>query len=313
MKPLTALPLALSVALAVAPLHAQQGKQTKIAKSAKKRSYYPPQLPGAESHVYKEVGDVKLKLWVYRPKGASAQDRRGAIVFFFGGGWRSGSPQQFEHQCKALAEQGMVAMTADYRVSTRHETKAIACVADAKSAIRWVRQNAAMLGVDPDRVAAGGGSAGGHIAACTGVVKAYDEESEDANISSSPNALVLFNPALALAPVDGRNPLTPEKTEEMPSRVGADPKLISPIHHVRPKAPPTIIFHGKADDTVPYWTAEAFTKAMIAEGNRCELKGYEDEAHGFFNYGRNGNVAFESTTKAMIGFLKEQKIISPNE
>ena len=69
----------------------------------------------------------------------------------------------------------MVAMTADYRVASRHGTQARHCVADGKSAVRWIRQHAGRLGVDPHRVAAGGGSAGGHGAACTGVIAQGDE------------------------------------------------------------------------------------------------------------------------------------------
>ena len=87
--------------------------------------------------------------------------------------------------------------------ASRNQVKAVSCVADAKSAIRYVRQNAARLGVDPNRLAAGGGSAGGHLAACTGVIQGFDEAGEDTSISSVPNALALFNPAVALAPVDG--------------------------------------------------------------------------------------------------------------
>jgi acetyl esterase len=136
---------------------------------------YPPNLPGAKVEVYKTVGDVKLNIYIYNPEGHKPSDKRPAIVFFFGGGWSHGSPAQFQEQCKYLASRGMVAMTADYRVSSRHQVKAVSCVTDAKSAVRWARANADRLGIDPNRLAAGGGSAGGHIAACTGVVKGFDE------------------------------------------------------------------------------------------------------------------------------------------
>src|SRR2546425_12315614 len=139
-----------------------------IAQDKKGAKAYPPKLPGAEVEAYKTVGDTKLNLYVYYPPGHKASDKRAAIVFFFGGGWTGGSPGQFEQHCKHLASRGMVAMTADYRVASRNQVKAVSCVADAKSAIRFVRQEAARLGIDPNRIAAGGGSAGGHIAACTG-------------------------------------------------------------------------------------------------------------------------------------------------
>src|SRR5262245_37466762 len=158
---------------------------------------YPPKFDGARSETYKKVGDVTLSLNIFEPPGASAPNRP-AIVFFFGGGWTNGSPAQFEQHCRHLASRGMVAITADYRVASRHQVKPTACLADAKSAIRWVRQNAKRLGIDPQRIAAGGGSAGGHLAAATATVPGFDEPGEDTKVSAVPNALVLFNPALVL-------------------------------------------------------------------------------------------------------------------
>src|SRR5439155_355871 len=89
---------------------------------------YPPKLDGAEIETYKTVGDTKLNLYVYYPPGHKASDKRAAIVFFFGGGWTGGSPGQFEQHCKHLASRGMVAMTADYRVASRNQVKAVSCV-----------------------------------------------------------------------------------------------------------------------------------------------------------------------------------------
>src|SRR6516165_7192747 len=94
------------------------GQQQKVAKA------YPPKLDGAAIETYKTVGDTKLNLWVYYPPGHKPSDKRAAIVFFFGGGWTGGSPQQFEQHCKHLAACGMVAITADYRVASRQQVKA---------------------------------------------------------------------------------------------------------------------------------------------------------------------------------------------
>ncbi len=204
-------------------------------------------------------------------------------------------------------------MTAEYRVLKRHGTPAVACIADAKSAVRWLRQNADRLGVDPDRILAGGGSAGGHLAACTGTIREFDEPSDDASISSIPNALALFNPALMLAEFDGRAPFDQERLYAMPDRVGADPVRASPVHHVRQGAPPTIIFHGRADDTVPYFTAELFTHEMRKAGNRCELSGFAGENHGFFNYGRGDGSAYQATIRQLDEFLVSLDFLSPKD
>ena len=248
---------------------------------------FPPEIDGARVETYKITPQSELKLWIFDPPNLMPGEKRPAIVFFFGGGWRAGTPSQFEHQCRYLASQGMVAMTADYRVMSRHKTLADKCVADAKSAIRWVREHAPRLGVDPNRVVAAGGSAGGHLAACTGVIEGLDEASEDQALSSVPNAMALFNPALVLAPFDG-TPIDDEKIAGIAERTGVPPEAISPIHHVHKGMPPTIIFHGEADTTVPFATARRYTEVATAMGNRCELADYPSASHGFFNHGRNG-------------------------
>jgi acetyl esterase/lipase len=266
---------------------------------------YPPTFDGAREVTYKTVDDVELKLWIFEPTSHRAGDKRPAIVFFFGGGWKSGNPGQFEQHCRYLASRGMVAMTADYRVRQRHGTLADKCVADAKSAIRWVRANAERLGVDPDRIVAGGGSAGGHLAACTSVIPDLDDPAESSlQISSVPNALALFNPAVLLAPFDGVT-LDEEKLADLVTRTGVEPERISPIHHLRSGLPPTIIFHGQADPTVPYATVEAYAKVATATGNRCELVGYPGATHGFFNYGRDGSPGefFPATLYRLDRFL----------
>ncbi|RPH76737.1 MAG: alpha/beta hydrolase [Nitrospiraceae bacterium] len=272
-------------------------------KAKKKSREYPPQLPGAKFEVYKTIGDVKLNMYVYLPADHKPTDKRPAIVFFFGGGWQSGTPQQFEKHCEYLASRGMVAMTADYRVGSRHGAKVVDCVRDAKSAIRWARKESQRLGIDPNRLAAGGGSAGGHLAAACGVIKGLEEASEGTSISSVPNALVLFNPVLVLVSIDGSAKVDEKKFSDWQKRMGVPPKEVSPYHHVTANAPPTIIFHGQADSTVPFRTVEAFTKAMQNAGNRCELVGYPDQQHGFFNYGRGDDKFFRQTTRKMDEFL----------
>ena len=265
---------------------------------------YPPSFPDARAEVYKTIGETQLSLYIFEPpaSGTTAPKNRPAIVFFFGGGWTNGSPTQFEQHCRALAARGLVAITADYRVLSRQKAKPIDCVADAKSAVRWLRANATRLGLDPQRIAAGGGSAGGHLAAAIATVPGFESPGEDLKISSVPNALVLFNPALVLAPLSGLD-LADFNSRVPAERMGTDPKNLSPAHHVKKGTPPAIIFHGQADTTVPYATAEAFTTAMKTAGNRCELVGTPGAQHGFFNYGRGDNSAYRATLAATDAFF----------
>ncbi|MGZ0709664.1 alpha/beta hydrolase fold domain-containing protein [Coraliomargarita sp. W4R53] len=230
-------------------------------------------LPDAE-HVYKTASGVKLKLYQFSPAGLTHTDKRPAIVFFFGGGWSGGTATQFYVQADYLAQRGMVAFTADYRVSSRNKTTPFESVEDAKSAVRWIRQHASELGIDPNRIVAAGGSAGGHIALCTAIIDGYNSDQEDLSISSVPNAVIGFNPVAD----------TSEKTGfQAPLFKRDSATSASPIHHVRPGLPPILIFHGTADRTVPFEQIERFTQLMQENGNSCQLIPFPGKTHGFFN------------------------------
>ena len=260
----------------------------------------PPQpttVAGATSYVYKSIGGVELRLHVFSPRGRGPVAQRPAIVFFFGGGWTEGSVEQFAGQARHLTQGGMVSVLVDYRVFGRHGTSAFEAMADAKSAVRWVRSRSAQLGVDPNRIAASGGSAGGHIALSTAVFDTFDEPGEDKTISSKPNALVLFNPAV------DTNHNTPK---EFPSRFANRQKDGSPMHHLGPGLPPMIILHGKADKVVPYGDVERFCAEAVRLGNQCQLIGYEGAGHGFFGQGQWYQKTLQEADRFLtkIGYLE---------
>jgi acetyl esterase/lipase len=301
------LPLCAVALLAAGAAHPQE-------KGDKKATTDADRFGATDVRVYKTAGDEKLRMRIYLPEGHKPTDRRPAIVFFFGGGWRSGSPKQFTNQAKYLASRGMVAVTAEYRVYTRHKATVADCVRDAASAVRWVRANAGTLGIDPDRIAAAGGSAGGHLAAAVGTLSGFDDLREDAKVSARPKALVLFNPALDLR-AEAFGDRKPKKGRELDGRLGAKVEALSPTLHVTRGTPPAVIFHGKADTTVPYQQAERFCAAMKKAGNRCELVGYDGQPHGFFNFGRSENRYFVETMRrtdeflASLGYLKGEPTI----
>lgn len=218
-------------------------------------------------------GAVGLDLHVFLPDGHQASDSRPAIVFFFGGGWNSGSPSQFHPHCEYLADRGMVAISAEYRVANAHGTTPQECVKDGKSAVRWIRENAATLGVDPNRIAAGGGSAGGHVAAATGTLTNYEEPGENLAISSKPDALVLFNPVYDNGPGGYGH-----------DRVQAYWEDFSPLNNISSAMPPAVVFLGTDDSLIPVATAESFKSQMETAGVRSDLHLYDEEPHGFFNF-----------------------------
>jgi acetyl esterase/lipase len=214
-------------------------------------------------HVFSPAGEVQIA--ALRP----------CVVFFFGGGWKSGSYLQFVPQAEYLASRGIVAISADYRIASIHKTTPDKCVEDAKSAIRWVRGHSTELGIDPGKVIAGGGSAGGHLAACTALVTAFDAESDDKSISAKPNAMVLFNPAMNIATLfkqraSGNSPITLDTAE-----------AITPNNFLSKDTPPAILFFGTADDLKA--GGDEYVKKATALGLRAEMWTAAGMPHGFFN------------------------------
>ena len=262
-----------------------------------------PEFVGATVEVYKTIGKVELKAWIFKPSSINESQKLPAAIFFFGGGWRGGSPKQFVEHCKYLSSRGMIGIVVDYRVSSRHPVKVVDCIADAKSAVRWVRLNSERLGIDPERIAAGGGSAGGHLAAATATVAGFDSAEGQASISCRPNALILFNPAVVLAGIPGKVEMNEERLASLTKRAGVEPSKISPYHGDLTSAPPTFIVHGKADTTVPYQSVEFYSEKMHANNRECRLIGYENQQHGFFNFGKSGSEYFNKTVAEMDAFL----------
>lgn len=251
---------------------------------------YPPTFSDARVETYRAIEATELKLWIFGEADSKAP--KPAIVFFFGGGWNSGSPTQFENQARHFAKRGMIAIAADYRVKSRHGVQVVECVKDAKAAIAWVRENAARLGIDPNKIAASGGSAGGHLAAATGTITGFGNDER-------PNALILFNPGCTLAPIGEWNPPATSGDRLGIERLGVEAKVISPAHHIGPHTAPTLILHGKADTTVPYATVVAFESEMKKAGRTCKLVGYDGASHGFFNRGEH----FDKTLAEADAFL----------
>ena len=250
----------------------------------------PGKLP---AEVYRH--DPDLKLYFAYPEGKQdTGEKLPTIVFFFGGGWRTGSVNAFARQAEHFSRRGMLVVLADYRINSKHQTTPFDAVQDAKSAMRYVKAHADRLRVDTTRLAAGGGSAGGHLAACTAFCPGNDSPDDDLSISPVPKALVLYNPVVDFS-------LFQNRLENM--QIGDRHLTISPYHHIVKGAPPTLIMHGTDDATVPAWTVEAFSKKMTEMDNYCVLKLYEGYGHGFFNYRDNNPTPYNLTIKDADDFL----------
>ncbi|MEC7281597.1 MAG: alpha/beta hydrolase [Verrucomicrobiota bacterium] len=263
---------------------------------------YPPKISSDSVHTYKSVEGHDLKIWVFNPT-ITSKTNAPAMLFFFGGGWNSGSPTQFVKYCELLSERGMVGIVADYRVKSRQGVQAKTCVEDALDALRYITKNATSLGIDPIRIGVGGGSAGGHLAASLGTIHASNP--------SAPKVMALFNPATILAPIsddlsdaplvelEKMNARYQAKEEHLRTRIGLEPVELSPFHHVASNSPPAIIFHGTNDKTVPYESAKLFASQLRKNGVFVDLKTYEGAGHGFFNR----EPYFSQSAKELEAFL----------
>lgn len=254
-----------------------------------------------EDRLYKKTSQGELTLHFSLPVDWKASDKRPAVVFFFGGGWTSGSYEQFVSQSDYFASRGMVAASADYRIASIHHTTPDKCVEDAKSAVRYLRGHAAELGIDPDKIVAGGGSAGGHIAACTALIDAFDADTDDKSISAKPNALVLFNPALNIDELAAQRKASPEDK--------ARAEAITPNRFINAKTPPAILFFGTDDGLKS--GADGYLAKAKPLGLRAELWTAAGEKHGFFNRAPWAQVTVKKADEFLVslGYLKGEPTV----
>ncbi len=246
--------------------------------------------PDIKRVIYKQIDTTFLALDFYYPANIKPDKTYPAMIFFFGGGWNGGSTSQFKPHAKYFSKRGIICVLADYRVKSRNNSTPFDALEDAKSAIRFLRKNAEEYQIDTSRIIASGGSAGGHLAAATAIISKYDNPSENLEISSKPNALVLFNPVIDNGPGGYGY-----------DRIGSEYKDFSPIHNIKAGAPPTIFFLGTEDKLIPIETAMYYKTVMKKVGSKCELFLYEGEKHGFFNYKHLDN--FNKTISETDTFL----------
>jgi acetyl esterase/lipase len=226
--------------------------------------------------VYKTVDTIKLTADIFYTKSSFERKNNTAIVFFHGGGWAYGSPEEFFTSCERYARKGIIAISVSYRLSiengvTPHSTiSPIESVMDARSAIRWVRVNAARFHIDKNKIVAAGQSAGGHLALSTAMINLYNEKSDDLTISCRPDALLLFS-ACVNAVEGWCDRLLASRRDKIWS--------ISPAHNIKGGMPPMIEFHGTYDEQVPIWTVQFFQTDMKKAGNYFDLHQYEGRRH----------------------------------
>jgi acetyl esterase/lipase len=232
--------------------------------------------------------DLTLDLFLPRERQATMSP---AGVYVHGGGWRGGNPRQFWRQAARMAEIGWPGICVSYRFTPAHRFPAQ--IEDVQAAVRWLRSRAADYGVDSERIAAAGGSAGGHLVALLGTTDAVV-----GGVSARVQAVAAFNGVFDLSGLNTPNAQSPRH-----ALTGGDPGLMraaSPLLHADAQAAPALLLHGTADPTVPYRQSLAFHERLKELGIRTELFSADGAVHGFFNR----PPWFHPTLEAMERFFR---------
>lgn len=221
----------------------------KDAPRSKTETKTPEGVTAHENIVFGTGGVRELKLDLYVPSGEGPHP---AVLGEHGGGWIGGTKESFRPIAQQLAARGFVAVTIEYRLAT--ESPFPGAVEDCKAAVRWLRANAATYKIDPARIGAVGGSAGGHLVgmvATTSDPAQFEGAGGNATQSSALQAAVLMG-----AGVDQvtRARETPKPIESQVIFFGgtlatkpAVYAAASPITHLSAKTPPMLFIEGEFD------------------------------------------------------------------
>ena len=243
--------------------------------------------------VYGEIDDQKLLVDVFSPEAEQTAEElsRPAVIFIHGGGWSSGNKTNFRPYARQLARHGYVTFCISYRLMTRDGKKTWpAQIDDVQRAVRWVRTNDRRFGIDPNRVAAAGGSAGGHLSALLGTTDTRDNsDGALAGCSSRVNAVVnIFGPTDMtddFAPKVEAGAMVNQLVDALfaGDRAGRSEEVraASPLFQVDDESAPFITFHGTLDKLVPLDHSERLHEALQKVGVESKLVVFEDEGHGF--------------------------------
>lgn len=254
------------------------------------------QLEPSTTVIYKTVDDRSLKLHIFNPAEHKTSDKRAAFITFHGGGWVNRNPRYFYPFANHFSKKGLVGISVEYRLHSKEaDVSVFDCVRDARSAVRYVREHANELGIDPDKLIVSGGSAGAHLAAATAMFNEVNDSNDDLSVSTSPDLLVLYYPVIDTS-VDGYGN----------EKIGDRWKELSPVDRVRSGMPPTLVLHGTGDEITPYAGAKRFEQTMLKAGNECQLITFEGGRHGYFIFDLDlFHVAMEQTE----AFMKQHSLL----
>lgn len=210
---------------------------------------------------YRQVEGRQLKAHVFAPE---VEASGAAVLLFHGGGWSMGEPAWTYAAARRFADLGVTAVAVEYRLTDESVTPADA-LEDTCAAFAWVRQQADALGIDVDRVAGYGVSAGGHLVAAAATIGCTE-----VGAAGRPDALLLWSPAIDVST---------DRWFERQLHGTALAVDYSPAQHVGPDTPPTSIVHGDRDTLTPPSGPETYCEQLRDFGVRCDLHVYKGVGH----------------------------------
>jgi acetyl esterase/lipase len=226
--------------------------------------------------VFGKGGDMDLRCDLYRP--VPGTEKRMATIHLHGGGFTGGSKDALAERIRPFAVRGYLAIAAQYRLAG--QAKWPSQIEDVKAAVRWTRANAKSLGIDPQRIAIVGYSAGGHLALMAAGTQSRSEL-EGRGGNGGPGAQVA-----ACAAYYAVTELSPGRdgTASVLLPNGSDAaahRAASPTTYVTKGFPPTVLFHGVADTTVPIESSQRFMQLLRDAGVTTELHTFAGAPHAF--------------------------------
>lgn len=253
------------------------------------------------NYIYATKDGVKLKLYIFNP---DEKDTKSSVLLFHGGGWAFGSSYSLFKICRDISKNGITCISADYRLALKHNSKVKDSMEDARDAYKWIYDNSDVLNIDRDNIMVGGGSSGGHLAASLAMIP-YD----DNNVFTDIKALIFFNPAINTTFFDNGFEL-PNDTSDRRIKFWFFLKKLfegrsiefSPSNYVTENLPPSIIFHGTNDKTIPISIVEEFTAEMKSKGNKIKLSKWKDKGHQFYRWDKE---VYPAVINEVVDFIKE--------
>ncbi len=260
---------------------------------------YEKDLKERSSHTietYKIIDNYKLEMHLFSPNKKTFKGIRPTIVYFHGGSWSIGKPDWFFETAKAYAKKGWIVAAVEYRIKSKQGTYPYEAVKDAKSAIRWLRENAEKNNINADKILVTGSSAGGHLALATTLVDNWNEKTDNLKISAIPNFLIVN---AAVYDLTDKNTRWIREHIKYKDRA----KEISPNHLIKKTNTKMLLIHGEKDMNCPYASANHFYKEMKSLGNNIQFHTVKDATHFIWRGKHSAEVS-----RITSAYIQQQKI-----